>query len=107
MKLMVAFIPLIFYFALWIYTYRLVVKVQNNFLNEFPEDGANYLGSINFFGINTKRGFLFLWDDNFISLSRKDAVVEKLRRRASRCILILIGMIFLIPLSWIIIVMSS
>jgi hypothetical protein len=107
MKLTVVFVPLFIFFGLWIYAYWLVVKVQRHFFKAFPKDAANYLGRESFFGMSTNRGLFFLWDDHFISLTKNNAAIEKLRRRASRCILILITMIFLMPLSWIVIVLTS
>jgi hypothetical protein len=107
MKIIVAFGQVFLFLIIWVYTYGLVVKVQRLFLDTFPKDAVNYLGSGSFFGINTKRGFLFLWDDKFICFSKTNTSIEKFRKRATHCILILIALIFLMPLSWVLIIISD
>jgi hypothetical protein len=88
-------IVVIGYFMFWGYTYLLVTKVQKALYDNFPKEADQYLGPKQSRGISKKAGILFLWETNVKELAKKDKNIERLRKRASTCIILLLPSIFL------------
>jgi hypothetical protein len=86
------------YFALWIYTFLLVIRFQNSLYRSYPDRANQILGTKKVFGINAKAGLLFLWREDIKELSRQNKNTDALRRAAARFIfLLLIALFLLVP----------
>jgi len=107
MMLTIAVIAVAAYFALWVYTYSLVVRVQNAFYRRFPKEAEQSLGSMKSFGVNKKTGLLFLWQKSVRELLKNDQSIERLRQHAVRCIVFLLAVIVLMPVFLIFIVWGA
>lgn len=98
MLIKLVLIALVAYFALWVYTFALVVRFQNAFHRRFSEESKRFLASSRVLGINTKSGLLFLWDDGVKELSRNDKDIERFRKRTVRSVIILMIIIAISPI---------
>lgn len=85
------------HFSFWVYAYWLVVRVQKALYQSFPEEANQFLGTRKSFGINRKKGLLFLWEVDIKNLTRRDKALEGLRQHAVRCLILLLAMLFFMP----------
>ena len=98
MLLILVIIAIVVYFALWVYTFTLVVRFQNAFHRRFPEASQRFLAPSRVLGINTQSGLQFLWDDSVKELSRNDKDIERFRKRTVKSVIILLIIIAISPI---------
>ncbi len=92
-----ALIPVIVYFAFWIYVFLLTMKFKKALLKSFPREANQYLSQTTIFGDYSTVGFFYLWDDKIKNLAKKEKKIESLRQHTSKCMIILFTSVFLIP----------
>lgn len=91
------------YFALWIYSFLLVIKFQKSLYKSCPDQANQILGPKTVFRINAKMDPFFIWREDIKDLSRRDKNTEALRIRAVRTIFLsLVALFLLLPFTLIV-----
>jgi hypothetical protein len=97
MMIEISIILLVGYFTFWLYAFLLTMRFKKTLLNRFPEEAKQCLRQTTIFGHYNTAGFLYLWDDKIKNLAGKENKIERLRKKASICIILSFATMFLLP----------
>jgi hypothetical protein len=82
-------------FALWIYSFISVVKLQKKLQQCYPNEAEKIFGFETIFGINIKQGIMILMDADVKRIAERDRSVNILRKHA---VISTVSFITIIPL---------